>query len=474
MQTPLERHSPRHDAVPRSPSGLTPRIERNSLSITFAFECNLACSFCMVEAGMGVWEGVSLERFAEFARDGSQTEGLERIILSGGEVTLDKRLPEYVRIARSIPGVQHVRIQTNGIRLGKGDYLQQLVDVGVDEFFVSIHGHDAASCDTITRKRGSFDAILAGIAKVGAHPGATLITDTAVCRHNVEHLAEVVRVVAPHRPESMEFWSLWPQIDKDDERGLFVRVTEAAPRIIEALDACLAADILPVVRNFPRCLLRGYTQYHYDLLPPTFIDAGYWQDAPEYDCIFRGVCSSGTRSAPGIIEQRREPLPEKAQAHDCLGLSAPYVKKYGWEEQALQPFLVPGATGYRQTASSDLRQLFANRLPLADGDSSRPSDSGRSPLDALLEHLGIGAGLHLGPLRVARIDRESHRVTLVVASDADSVRIWLYPAAPDRTPFARVGGVDIVYERDAERLGPPLEQALDALVERLAADAEQG
>jgi pyruvate-formate lyase-activating enzyme len=444
--------------------GLTPYIETESLSITFAFRCNLACSFCMVESGMGQWTGVPIERFEAFCRDPAQTEGLRRVILSGGEVTLDPALPSYVALARSIPSVEHVRIQTNGIRLGTRGYLQQLVDAGVDEFFVSIHGHDAASCDKITRKRGSFAKIVAGLTAVAARDDVSLITDTAICTHNVEHLADIVGLVAPFSPESMEFWSLWPQIDKRDERGLLVPIGVAAPRVIEAVRACVASDIVPVVRNFPRCMLGPWAAYHHDLLPPTFIDAAYWEEAPVYDCIYRGVCSSGTRSAPGVIPQVRTTLPDRRQATDCLGLAGPYVDKFGWEEHTLKPFLKPGAVASHGRPSTDFRHLHHARQS-GEADRSPPPQAVAAAKQRVAVALaGVTA---LGELGLVEVGHDKRGVVVKLDAGATQPRIWLLPAEEGRAAYARVGGEDLVYERGADDIGPAFIAALEALIDRL-------
>src|SRR4051812_35525126 len=82
-----------------------------SFMVTFAFKCNLACTFCMVEDALEVFAGTSVESFRRFAEDPRALGGATRIIFSGGEVTLAKDLLEYVAIARSLPSIEHVRIQ---------------------------------------------------------------------------------------------------------------------------------------------------------------------------------------------------------------------------------------------------------------------------------------------------------------------------------------------------------------------------
>ena len=144
-------------------AGANPRRAGRELLLTFAFRCNLACRFCYVEDGLGGrFRGVTLDEARRLLADPALTAGVTRIVLSGGEVTLDKDLPAFAALARAVPGVEHVRIQTNATRLDDAT-LARLTDAGVDEYFVSLHAADAATGDAITGVPGSFDQIVAGL-----------------------------------------------------------------------------------------------------------------------------------------------------------------------------------------------------------------------------------------------------------------------------------------------------------------------
>ena len=93
------------------------RWAESSVLVAFAFHCNLACTFCMVEDVLQAYDGTTLESFRRFAERECALRGVRRIVFSGGEVTLARDLAEYIRFARSLPGIEHVRLQTNGTRL---------------------------------------------------------------------------------------------------------------------------------------------------------------------------------------------------------------------------------------------------------------------------------------------------------------------------------------------------------------------
>ncbi len=299
----------RPDVIPEDYS------DAHTLLATFGFRCNLACTFCMVEDVLGVYRGADLPTFEAFLKSPAMKD-IRRVTLSGGEATMEKELVEYVRLARTAPGVRHVRVQTNATRLANPVLLKQLMDTGVDEFFVSIHGHDAALCDALTQRPGSFRAIVAGIEAI-VKAGATLLTNTVIVAQNHVHLADIVELVAPYKPKSADFWNLWPRIDADDQRGSFVRVSEALPSVVRAIEACERNGIFPVLKWFPHCLLGKHARYHDDSQPTVLVEQEFWEKAPKFACLYQGVC---------------EHSPKR-----CSGLTHAYVKRFGWEQELLKP-----------------------------------------------------------------------------------------------------------------------------------------
>ena len=60
---------------------------KSSFMVTFAFHCNLGCTFCMVEDVLGVFDGTSLEAFRRFVASPegrTRLAGVNRIVFSGG------------------------------------------------------------------------------------------------------------------------------------------------------------------------------------------------------------------------------------------------------------------------------------------------------------------------------------------------------------------------------------------------------
>ncbi|MCA9676101.1 MAG: radical SAM protein, partial [Myxococcales bacterium] len=311
--------APRPIRVRRPGAGANPLRDGRELLLSFAFRCNLACTFCYVEDGLaGRYRGVSLDDARRLLADPRLTDGVTRIILSGGEVTLDPELPAYAAAARAVPSVRHVRIQTNATRLVDAAAVWRLLDAGIDEFFVSLHGADAATCDAITGRPGSFAAIVAGLDALRA-AGATVVTNTVICAANVAQLADVLALAHDRGAAASELWGYVPRVDADDVRRQLVRVTEAAPHVQRALAGAEARGQAVVVKYVPRCLLGPFAHLQSDAQPRLVIDDVFWKDYPGYGCLYDGLCAAAVDDG-------------------CSGLSDTYVRRFGWEEQALAPF----------------------------------------------------------------------------------------------------------------------------------------
>src|SRR5206468_3510919 len=101
--------------------------------------------------------------------------------------------------------------------------------------------------------------------------------------------------------------------DEDGRRQHFAPVRDVRPPLLAALRACVARNIPPVVKWFPRCLLDEFAAYQDDSQPPSLIEDVYWKRSPGYACFYEGVCAD-------------------AHGSPCSGLAFTYVNRFGWEQ----------------------------------------------------------------------------------------------------------------------------------------------
>lgn len=420
-----------------------------SVLVTFGFRCNLACTFCMVEDVLDHYRGASLETMRERLRDPAFMRGASRVVLSGGEATLEDDLADYVRAARELPQVRHVRVQTNGTRLANKAYLYSLLEAGVTEFFVSLHGHDEETCDALTQRKGSFRAILAGMAAI-AESGAALYTNTVIWSRSHRHLQDVVALVAPYAPSGMEFWNVWPRVDPHDERGHLVPVAESAPYLRAALKDALARGIPPRVKFYPRCLLGEYGPLLDDSQPNVLVEATYWEAAPRYACIHQESC----RHAPSA----------------CSGLSHGYVRKFGWEESLLVP----------EPLTPDEAEERRRRPPRSPAEASMMALDGwvegggmgggqTEAVRAFCAALGLEKGNDLAGFQLDEPSVARGSVTLPLRRGDELVTAHLWPRDAARKVFARTERYDVTHGTVAPAFAPAVAAPLKALVERVRA-----
>ena len=199
-----------------------------------------------------------------------------------------------------------------------------LVEAGVDEFFVSVAGSDAATHDAITTVRGSFEKTLRGLEILDEHPGVSTITNTVVTESSYRLLPAVVdRLAHLKRLTQMEFWLYWPMSENDD-KALAANHLDVLPYLKEAASKARRLGRSVEIKNFPECLLGEDSALLVNDQPQLYIDPAFWDEFGRngfYQCPFRDNCAS----------------------KQCLGLNTAYVKRYGDHADRLKPFLISPA-----------------------------------------------------------------------------------------------------------------------------------
>ena len=146
-----------------------PDLRIEQLNLEIAGPCNLQCVCCPQAKVNGGREKVfrvmmALEEFQRILDDAWQYRHPSRpmcISLHGsGEPTLNKKLPEIVRYAKS-KGDTYVSFFTNGNNLTE-PLAEKVIEAGVNEVTVSIIGHDREACNK-AMMGGDFDRVIENI-----------------------------------------------------------------------------------------------------------------------------------------------------------------------------------------------------------------------------------------------------------------------------------------------------------------------
>jgi MoaA/NifB/PqqE/SkfB family radical SAM enzyme len=293
-------------------------VNDDYVSMTLEFRCNLACEHCMIEGTMDWLEPEPPQKFAELLAYNAERRRWSGLIMTGSEITLRHDLPSLAARARA-SGFDHVRIQTHGMRLSNEEYCRELIDAGIDEFFVSVTAADRETHDAITRVAGSFERTMQGLENLEAFPHVTSLTNTVVTARNYTQLPELVeRLGHLRRLAQMEFWVYLPMSERDDKE-LVASHLEVQPFLKEAIRSLRARGRGTAVKHYPHCLLGEYADALDNSQPKLFIDPAFWQQFSRngFDqCVHRAACSS----------------------RECLGLTTAYIAKFGPHPAELVPF----------------------------------------------------------------------------------------------------------------------------------------
>ncbi|MGE0222150.1 MAG: radical SAM protein [Acetobacteraceae bacterium] len=305
-------NAPATDLAPRRRFAVEDYVE-----ITVHFKCNLACEHCMIEGTMDWLRPETADHFQRILDANARTRQWKGLTLTGAEVTLRRDLPDMARDARAA-GFEHVRIQTHGMRLADPHYCRELVEAGIDEYFVSVTAGDAATHDAITRVPGSFERTLRGLENLDAFDAVTSLTNTVITERSYRQLPDVVeRLRHLRRLAQMEFWTYWPMRETDD-KDLIPSHLDVLPFLRDAIGRARSHGRSVEVKNFPACLLGEDGPALDNGQPKLVIDPGFWAEFMRngfHQCVHRAYCGS----------------------RKCLGLNTAYVNKYGWHADVLVP-----------------------------------------------------------------------------------------------------------------------------------------
>jgi MoaA/NifB/PqqE/SkfB family radical SAM enzyme len=419
------------------------------LAVTVDFHCHSACTFCIVQEGMNNYRGVPFERFAAIVDENLRSHKYDRVVFTGGEVTLEKSLFQFVERARASGAFRHVRLQTNGRKLADPAFTQALVDSGIDEFFVSLHGDTAALHDRITQRAGSFDELVRGLENLATQP-VRRITNTVVHRTNVGAFEGIVGIAQAHGVSEMEFWNYLPMEDHADERNIIAPLAEAMPSLRRALDRCAALGIRAVTKYVPRCLLGPHGATLDNSQPDTIIVESFWDEFPRFACLYEALCE---------------------HSDECLGLAHDYIRKFGWEEDTLVP------TTRTRPWAPRLRGMEARRDETPR--ESAGATAGHPAWEALLD----GLPSHLGRLVRVQLNRNQARYTLALPQGESTVELVLVGRDDSAPAYAQTASFNLFYtqasgsydQADLERL---LRDACERIASRddgsLSLDSRKG
>jgi MoaA/NifB/PqqE/SkfB family radical SAM enzyme len=236
-----------------------------------------------------------------------------KITLSGGEPTLHPRVVDYVRLAASVTRYP-VQLQSNAIRLNDPTLVSALVDAGLGEAFISLHGTTAELSDAITEAPGTFVRTIIGIDNLH-RTTVRLLLNFVICERNMHDLPNMVRLVA-ERWEGTELTVSFVAPSSDvvpRDRAFIPRYDEALPFVAEAVREGERLGVrvagFSSMCGIPLCLVPASIEHFFSLeeVPVGFDQGEFVKTSACAECDLRTRCHGlrrGYRDIHGDAEVR--------------------------------------------------------------------------------------------------------------------------------------------------------------------------
>jgi MoaA/NifB/PqqE/SkfB family radical SAM enzyme len=291
------------------------RLDLNKyLVVSVWFGCNNNCATCMLSGIKNDLSPMGFENFKRILTEVRDKGRFENLILSGAEVTTFEDLDRYIGFASSLGCFRKIQLQTNGRRLSDKQYVKRLIDLGVNEFFVSIYGTEHVH-DALTRVRGSYRETMDGIRNLEAFD-VNVVSNTVLSRTNYHDIPGLMESLSEEKISENHLWNFFP-MEETDSDDLLVGMQAFLMLLRELLQVVEPAERPFVLKGFPECL--RVSPFSLDnFFPAASLPRFFWEKFSECGfgtCIHRDRCVSNS----------------------CWGLSKAYINKYGDERKLLSP-----------------------------------------------------------------------------------------------------------------------------------------
>ena len=219
--------------------------------------CNNNCRFCLDADSLnrgGKMPGDEIEADIRRGRE----RGAERLILSGGEASIDPRFISYVRLGREL-GYTWIQTISNGRVFSYGKFVAAAVRAGLNEVTLSIHGHNAELHDHLCGIPGAFDQVMAGLTHLRRIPGFVVNIDVVLNRKNVPHLREMLEFFIDKGVREFDLLHLVPfgRAWGEHRAELYYAPDEMAHHLARAFALRHETDLVIWTNRLPAELLEG-------------------------------------------------------------------------------------------------------------------------------------------------------------------------------------------------------------------------
>jgi len=161
------------------------------MDLALTYRCNDDCAHCY-NARPRDYPEISTEAWKRII-DKTWDLGIPHIVFTGGEPTLRNDLPELIAHAES--NGQITGVNSNARRLSDPQYVETLVNAGLDHIQITVESHDPGIHDEMVGKPGAWNQTIQGLRNVLATP-LYVMTNTTMLQANSPYLSETLDFLA--------------------------------------------------------------------------------------------------------------------------------------------------------------------------------------------------------------------------------------------------------------------------------------
>ena len=187
------------------------------MRISITDRCNLRCNYCMPD-GLPPISHDDILRYEEILRlcRAAAKAGIKHFKVTGGEPLVRKGCLDFLRGLKSIPGVEHVTLTTNGILLEPR--VEEMAKLGLDGINVSL---DSLNPDTYRQITGSgdFSAVWRGLHKAAEAGLRVKVNCVPILGQNDGEITAIARL-AEELPVDVRFIEFMPTAANEGFEGL--------------------------------------------------------------------------------------------------------------------------------------------------------------------------------------------------------------------------------------------------------------
>jgi MoaA/NifB/PqqE/SkfB family radical SAM enzyme len=302
-------------------------MERLELHLTY--HCPERCVFCSEEHRMEAYHPfeVTWGRVASVLRKHA-SRGVKSVHFTGGEPTLHPQFVEACMLARKLG--MRTSIGTIGTMLGKRSFAEKAMP-WLDEALFSLHGPNAEVHDRMTRRKGSFDTLMAAIRNAKElRPDFRLFVNSVVTRLNVDTLGDTVALADELGAQLIVISNTTPEGGGLDHfQNLGLPLAELA-RVMPTIPPRAKRAIIRFF-GMPMCLLGAYDVYSNDLHWDPRVTTEWGRKEGKV------VFTDFYNWSPGRKRERVEACQRCVRNAVCMGVYDEYARLYDTSE--LKPYV---------------------------------------------------------------------------------------------------------------------------------------